>query len=270
MKLIKDRRSVVAYDNFNFKDSVRDQVIGSSRSIMRNLTTAILVVNPLLPTDGLFQSSLHPEQPLRVHNVLCSDAGGQCDDDVSRQAARHFVAGVISYLHPFAARRVFGSEAAFSGRFVMPALDVLPAERHQVHLLGTVFENEASIDGTARVHSELFLKQLRLGQQQESVEGDETYLHTAPEFTERLYLAYGDQLTSARIRSVKQEQRNARRAFDRRQWLLGPPAWFHVQQALMILLVKTHWCAPSGVYSRATLVHDVRYLERYNFNKDKP
>jgi len=48
MRLAKLPQTVIAYDNFNFLDRVRDQVLGSSQPVMRNLTTAILVYHPEL------------------------------------------------------------------------------------------------------------------------------------------------------------------------------------------------------------------------------
>jgi hypothetical protein len=263
--LAEHKQFVVAYDNFNFQDTVRDQIIGSSKPLMRNLTTAIMVANPSLPLGGLWQRSLsYAERPLHFMDVLTSS--GMRDDSTARAIARHFVAEAIRYQHPAAVRRVL----AGIDQYPMPTLDVLPPNRTPVHLLSAMFENEASIEGTARVHAELFLKQLRLGRSgagSGDTDTDEAYLGTALEFTERLFLAYGDQLTAARIRSVKLGQRDARRAFDQRSWLLGPPAFFHVAQALLLLLVRTHWEPDKNQYSKHTLVHDVVYLNRHGINK---
>ncbi len=52
---------------------------------------------------------------------------------------------------------------------------------------------------------------------------------------------HGDQLTAHRIRAVKAEQLQAKRSFDRRDWLLGVPAWFHIQMNLLNTIVRTHW-----------------------------
>ncbi len=245
---------------------MRDQVIGSSKPVMRNLTTAILVANTQVPHNGLSQRSLCcAERPLHFMDILTSH--GMRHDDIAREIARHFVAEAIEYQHPAAVRWVLAD--SYRNRYPMPVLDVLPPNKTPVHLLGTVFENEASIEGTARVHEELFLKQLRLGRSGDNGGDpeDEAFLSTAREFTEQLFLAYGDQLTAARIRSVKLGQRDARRAFDRRNWLLGPPALFHVLQALLLLIVRTHWEPLKGQYSKHTLLHDIMFLNRHGFNK---
>ena len=247
---------------------MRDQVIGSSKPVMRNLTTAILVENAHIPPKGLSQRSLGcADRPLHFMDVLSSY--GMRDDGIARQIARHFVAEAIEYQHRAAVRWTLAGTA--QNRYPMPVLDVLPPNKTPVHLLSAVFENEASIEGTARVHEELFLKQLQLGRSgadggDSNVE-DEAYLRTAREFNEELFLAYGDQLTAARIRSVKLGQRDARRAFDRRGWLLGPPALFHVLQAMLLLLVRTHWEPLKGQYSKQTLLHHIMFLNRHGFNK---
>ena len=140
-----------------------------------------------------------------------------------------------------------------------------------------------------------------------SIQHDD-YLATARDFNDGLFLAYGDQMTAARIRGVKLKKRDARRAFDRRGWLLGPPGWFHVQQVLLLLLVRTHWSfSPQKNAdgqskgkskgrgkgkgkkqeksteqqpqtrehdmahrnpSKQTLLHDIVFLDRYGINKD--
>ena len=283
MRLAEKTRSkqfVIAYDNFNFKDTLRDQAIGSSRSVMRNLSTAILVHTKNMPPGGLFQRQLHLERPLNFLDVVESPACGLQFDHVARAMARHFVAVAIQYLHRSAVQRVFGDDG-FETRFAMPTLDVLEPRKTPVHLLCTVFENEATLRGSARVHEELYLQQLKLGspdatsaadigaKSANSSKDNETYLDKAPEFLEHLFLAYGDQMTTARIRGVKYGKRYARRAFDRRDWLLGPPVWFHTLQSLLHLIARTHWePIQAGQFSRATLVHDITYLDRHGISKD--
>ena len=278
----------MAYDNFNFKDSVRDQVIGSSRSIMRNLTSAILVKTPHLPQEGLFQHQIHSGSLLDAMDILESPSGGLRYDHIAKAVARHFVAEAVRYMHPSAVNIVFGND--FDSQFEMPSLDVLQPLKTPVYLCNTMFENEATLNGTARIHKELFVDQIGLGRMDEtdfnsptadrrspstsacgSSSADSSYLDTAPEFSERLFLAYGDQLTAARIRGVKFGQQKARRAFERRNWLLGPPVWFHTLQAILHMIVRTHWEPPEpGQFSRATLLHDISYLNRYNISKDNP
>jgi len=67
-------------------------------------------------------------------------------------------------------------------------------------------------------------------------------------FLERLWLVHGNQLTAQRIRSVKLEQRSAEFSYDRMDWMLGLPAWFHIQMYLLYNIVRTHWTGPNGLH----------------------
>jgi len=60
-------------------------------------------------------------------------------------------------------------------------------------------------------------------------------------FAERLWLVYGDQVTAQMIHTVRNLNVTATRVFDRRKWILGPPALFHIQQALLFLIIRTHF-----------------------------
>src|SRR5579871_211378 len=89
-------------------------------------------------------------------------------------------------------------------------------------------------------------------------------------FTERLWLVYGDQMTAQMIRTVRDLNVTATRAFDRRKWMLGPPAFFHIQQALLFLIIRTHFDS-SGCdtkASRSTLLFDITILQRRGLSRD--
>jgi hypothetical protein len=76
-------------------------------------------------------------------------------------------------------------------------------------------------------------------------------------FRQRLWLAHGDQLTAHHIRSVKDEQALAELPYDRRDWLLGIPAWFHINMNLIQTVVRTHWEATGASNpTRHCLRHD--------------
>ncbi|KAN0074102.1 hypothetical protein V8E54_008039 [Elaphomyces granulatus] len=66
----RNQQTVIAYDNFNFKDNVRDQALGSSHAIMRNMMTALLVTCPYLPQNGLTQDMFHPEKLLSYKTLM--------------------------------------------------------------------------------------------------------------------------------------------------------------------------------------------------------
>jgi hypothetical protein len=116
----------------------------------------------------------------------------------------------------------------------MPVYDALAATKTEHWQLGAIYEDEGTIMGTYRVHDNIFLEQLGLKTP------DHPDSRLKDDFTTRLWLAHGDQLTSHHIRAVKAEQHRASRTYDRREWLLGIPAWFHVQMSLVSMLVRTH------------------------------
>ena len=129
---------------------------------MRNLTTAILVKNEHLPLNGLSQRSLElNEEPLHFMDILTGD--GMCDDDISRQIAHHLVTSALEYQHPAAVRRCLGYSTSIDEVYPMPKLEVLKPLRTPVHVLCTMFENEASIEGTARVHEHIHSIQMSAG-----------------------------------------------------------------------------------------------------------
>ena len=67
------KQLVIAYDNYNYQDTKRDQNLGSSHAEMVNLTTSILVCNPHLPVGGLQQSMLDLVAMQFLHHIHGKD-----------------------------------------------------------------------------------------------------------------------------------------------------------------------------------------------------
>ena len=89
------------------------------------------------------------------------------------------------------------------------------------------------------------------------------------DFSRRLFLVFGDQLTSLRMRAVKTGQARAERLYDKRDWLLGIPAWFHIQLNLLFTIVRTHWSTEgAGGQSRHTLCSDSTTWSRTQTSRD--
>ena len=88
---------MVVYDNFNFLDRVRDQALGSSRNVMQNLTTSLLLHCEDYPDEGLTQSMHDPSHPLGLMEILL--APGTQRDDVSKQWARFLIIDSIRKVH---------------------------------------------------------------------------------------------------------------------------------------------------------------------------
>lgn len=86
---------MIVYDNFNFLDRVRDQALGSSRNIMRNLTSLRLRREDY-PDDGLTQSMHGPSHPLELNEIL--RAPGQ-REAVSKLWSRFLIVNSICKVH---------------------------------------------------------------------------------------------------------------------------------------------------------------------------
>jgi hypothetical protein len=145
-----------------------------------------------------------------------------------------------------------------------PTGKLLPLKKTQFWQLGAIYEDEGTISGTYGVHESIFLKQLGLQAP------DDPVSDLKDDFKERLFLVHGDQVTTHRIRAVRAAQQRAARPYDRRNWLLGIPAWFHIQYNLVNMLIRTHW-KPNDEKQEAhhCLKHDVSIWNRSFSSRDK-
>ncbi|KAN0086982.1 hypothetical protein V8E54_000670 [Elaphomyces granulatus] len=259
-RLAFDPQLVIAYDNFNFKDTVRNQSIEHS-AVMQNLTSALAVSSPYLPSTGLKQSMLDFHTTFSLTKLQCRE--GFRESQRSVKAAKRFIFTTIRSIHGDAINRIV-DEGQLDNEFRMLTFEDLPPEKMKVHLLGAVFKGEGTVAGTQEVYNEIFLNKPRMIKDPAAT-GDTRSPHLPAEpvdaFQTRLFIVHGDEKTSSLIRSAKYNNRNSRRAFDRRQWLLCAPGMFHVQQACMLSIVRTHWDS-DGRPSRATITHDIGYFDR--------
>jgi hypothetical protein len=81
----------------------------------------------------------------------------------------------------------------------MPAIDVLKPQKTAHYPLGPIPHDESSNSGNLAVLENIFRKQYRLPDQV---------------FEKRLFLIYGDQKTTQRIRTVKRRQERSIQAYD--------------------------------------------------------
>jgi len=219
----------------NFKENTRHEILGHSAG-MRAVTTASIVMCPQLPASGLNQSMHHPENPLRIDEIF--DGLSRQGDDTGVQISQFLIANAIRSVHPAAVARIFESTTQYPQ---MPVLHQIPPKKTKFWQFGGIFEDEGTISGTYRVHDSIFIAQLGL-------KAPRTPSDRRNDFSRRLWLVHGDQLTAQRIRSVKLEQRSAERSYDRRDWMLGLPAWFHIQMNLLYTIVRTHWTGSNGLH----------------------
>jgi hypothetical protein len=228
---------------------------------MQNLTSALAVSSPYLPSTGLKQSMLNLSTTFSPMKLQCRE--GFRESPRSIKAAKYFIFTTIRSMHEDAINRIV-DEGQLDDHFQMPTFEVIHPEKMEVHLLGAIFKDEGTIAGTQEVHNEIFLNKLRMVKDPATT-GDTSSSHLpaepVDEFQTRLFIVHGDEKTSSLIRSVKYNNRNSRRAFDRRQWLICAPGMFHVLQACMLSIVRTHWDS-DGTLSRTTITHDIGYFDR--------
>jgi hypothetical protein len=197
---------------------------------MRAMTTATVVLCPDLPASGLDQSMHNPTIPLSMHDIF--DSPGVSGDITGIQISTRLISDAIRRVHRSGVKKLFTGCDRYPQ---MPSIQMLKTSKTEYRQLGAIYEDEGTIEGTYGVHKSIFLDQL--GLQAPEKPNSEEY----DDFRNRLWLVHGDQLTTHHIRSVKKEQARAQRPFDRRNWLLGIPAWFHIQMNLLNTIVRTHW-----------------------------
>ncbi|KAF2024854.1 hypothetical protein EK21DRAFT_77790 [Setomelanomma holmii] len=201
----------------------------------------------------------NPSVPLRLRDIVTGPALAGTDD-VGVQVSRSLIAEAIKRLHPSAISTIFSGDTATSYP-QFPVVDRLRPQKTEFWQFAGITADEGTIEGTYQVHEDIYLRQLGLNASATP--------EVADDFTERLYLVHGDQLTARRIRSVQQEQIQASRAYDRRKWLLGVPAWFHIQMNLLYTIIRTHW-QPStpGQSTVHTVLKDATQWNRSQHSRD--
>ena len=201
---------------------------------MRSMTTAAIVLCPELPLSGLRQSMHNPTIPLRLEDILDAPSISGEDGGIGLNITRSLISDAIKRIHTDGVDSIFGDSDRYPN---MPSIHCLNTSQTKFWQFGAIFEDEGTIEGTYGVHKSIFLDQLGLQTPENPIEAGAAH----DDFRDRLWLVHGDQLTAHHIRAVKNEQTQARRPYDRRDWLLGIPAWFHIQMNLLNTIVRTHW-----------------------------
>lgn len=128
----------------------------------------------------------------------------------------------------------------------MPKIDIPPLEKTLV--LGPIPSEEGSISGNIKVLDNIFLRQLGFSSEEE--------------FSQRLFLIFGDQLTVQRIRSIIFMRSEEARNFNRHTWALPVLALFHLRMNLIWLIYKRHFGDQKGNTNQNSTIH--AYAELLN------
>ena len=230
---------------------------------MRQYTTGKLYLGVDIPDGGLRQDMLNDSISIEDTDILC--AAGNQHDKTTCEISRFFIAKAIEKAYPKSVHHVFDlkrtdMELDSSRDYSlpkMPEIDILPPEVTPTTTLGPITAEEGSIERNYQVLDDIFLRQLGLDQDKD--------------FIERLILIFGDQLTVSRLRSIQTERKRARLPYNRHNWLLQVPSFFHVRMNLLWLINHSHYGDPDAcvnVYS--ALSTHAQVLNRKKMPKNAP
>jgi hypothetical protein len=133
----------------------------------------------------------------------------------------------------------------------MPIVDKLPRHTTIHSSLGAIPHDESTNVGNLEVLSCIFKDQYGLPDEM---------------FNERLYLIYGDQKTTQRIRMIKTRRTKSIQAVDRLDWALPVPALFHLRMNYLYMLNRVHFGALNDG-SLATLYHAMNMWARKGISR---
>jgi len=217
----------------------------------------------------------HPDVPLDWKEIFASPAISGDDDPYGIPITLGLITKCISRVHGDALYQVFKDRPTLHP--TIPALDLLPINKTKFYQLGSIDRDEGTIVGGAGVHVDAIAQ---MGLKHPTPDDMATYLedhgeplqNDFPEGVVRQWLFHGDQLTAKLIRTIKREQKEALLPFDRRDWILGIPAWFHVQMNLSNLLIRSHLGPPQSTkqYTAHCLTADLQYLGKTVPARDSP
>jgi hypothetical protein len=239
----------VVYDNFDYHEGVKHQLI-STHGEMRSVTTGKVFRGVDIPLGGLKKSMLHREVPLTIHDLL-SSPGAACYDEVSAEIDTFFIVEAIRTAYPGPVKAAFTRSDVFYP--CMPAVELLEPRITDSKTLGPILFNEGTLDGAYEVTENIYKHQFRTDDK---------------EFDNRLFLAYGDQKTSSLIRSMQREQVEASSAYDRKDWLIGVAALFHLRMNYLWLMQRTHY-GNMEQQDASTLYHHINFWGRKRIPSDR-
>ena len=181
---------------------------------MQNLTTCLMVSSP--DVRGPFtQSQWRPTATIKkdwlwsylIPKPKCLDAAGM-----------HLIVNSIRTLFPDAKDLVEESAAPF------PSIARPRENKSYVLQTPAISENEGEISGVYRVHDKLFKRILEF-----------------KEYAERLVIIYGNHMTTAHMRSIIAAQLEAKDDYNRKQWMLPVPAFFHIKLNFIEMIFRVFW-----------------------------
>ena len=179
-----------------------------------------------IPSGGLQQDMVHNDVRLKITDIIAAD--GIQHDDLQIQISKFLIFDAIRSAFSEEIRHL-DSRTGDSGEYLtteMPKLEILPPEVTYSVNLGPINAAEGTIAGNYDVLRNIFLQQLSYNRE--------------ADFLKRLFLVFGDQLTVMRIRSIQSERRAEKSAYERFNWLMPVPGFFHLKMNLLYSIGKSH------------------------------
>ncbi|KAH6974697.1 hypothetical protein EDB80DRAFT_693140 [Ilyonectria destructans] len=234
--------SVTSYDNFEVMEGVKEQRV-DHQGTFHSVTTGQVIQGIEIPSGGLRQDMLDSRAEICASDVFL--APGNRDDDINRQISRYFSYEAINTIFSNAI-----PDAARKQRPAMPVVDVLEPVKTVHCSLGPIPHDESSNAGNILILENIFQHQYHLPDSA---------------FEQRLFLIYGDQKTTQRIRSIKQRREEAQRPCDRLQWALPVPALFHLRMNYLYMISRLHFGGPGS--DQSTLYDAMNFWTRKRISK---
>jgi hypothetical protein len=138
----------------------------------------------------------------------------------------------ISYVFGRELDEVFSTAADSEQLFIWLALGKLKGKAEEVYQLPVSPDEESSIRGTYAVHKDIF--------QDLSCPDSDDRGHDREAWTRRLWIVIGDNTTIERIRSAKADSVEYTLSYDRREWFLVSPTWFHTAVSCAFAVIGTY------------------------------
>ena len=240
---------MIVYDNFDFKDTVKDQALGSTHE-MRHFTTAYAFTCDKVGPQGLTQSMLRRDIPLS-------------ELDIARPAARTWERADRSWFNQMRFRTMENTLKEPFKRwreshkiiFPLPNTEKKSCAKTEAFYLGAIQANSATAEGTAQVHEYLMERELKIP------------INSSDDiFRNRLFIFHGDQKTVENCRAARIEQEDSECPFNSRDWHLPVPAFFHVVMNLSFVLLRIFWAPVNENGSRLRTTHCVLAdMQRFGF-----
>jgi len=150
------------YDNVNFKDTIRDEVLGYI-AVMRNLIITVIVICLELSDSG-FQQFIHDgTKDFDIRDIFNASVISGDDNGIRVRIFIYFIFEAIKKVYGSVVDAIFNgsflsseTEAAFT-IFIMPEIDRIVIYKIKFWQFETINKNERTIAGIYGVYNSIFL-----------------------------------------------------------------------------------------------------------------